>query len=137
MARVAINGLGRIGRAMLKIVVDTPGLDLVVANDIAPPDSVAYLLKYDTVYGRYEQSVESAYLRTRGDGRGVFVRCPQAKNRERAFGIPCNVGPNVALRAEALRELVLRPHRKVRMFQSALGDEQRASCSSRSLPIRS
>jgi hypothetical protein len=48
MARVAINGLGRIGRAMLKIVVDTPGLDLVAANDIAPPDSVAYLLKCDS-----------------------------------------------------------------------------------------
>jgi glyceraldehyde 3-phosphate dehydrogenase len=53
MARVAINGLGRIGRAMLKIVVDTPGLDLVAANDIASPDSVVYLLKCDTVYGRY------------------------------------------------------------------------------------
>jgi glyceraldehyde 3-phosphate dehydrogenase len=58
MARVAINGLGRIGRAMLKIVVDTPGLDLVAANDIAAPDSVVYLLKYDTVYGRYEKTVE-------------------------------------------------------------------------------
>jgi glyceraldehyde 3-phosphate dehydrogenase len=60
MARVAINGLGRIGRATLKIVLDTPGLDLVAANDIAPPESVAYLLKYDTVYGRYEHSVEVA-----------------------------------------------------------------------------
>ena len=35
MARVAINGLGRIGRATLKIVIDTPGLDLVAANEIA------------------------------------------------------------------------------------------------------
>ena len=60
MARVAINGLGRIGRAMLKIVMDTPGLDLVAANDIATPDSVVYLLKYDTVYGRYTKTVEAA-----------------------------------------------------------------------------
>ena len=58
MARVAINGLGRIGRAMLKIISDTPGLELVAANDIAAPDSVVYLLKYDTVYGRYEKTVE-------------------------------------------------------------------------------
>jgi glyceraldehyde 3-phosphate dehydrogenase len=60
MAKVAINGLGRIGRATLKIVMDTPGLDLVAANDISEPDSIAYLLKYDTVYGRYEQTVDTA-----------------------------------------------------------------------------
>lgn len=58
MTRVAINGLGRIGRAALKIVLDTPELDLVAVNDIIPPDNIAYLLKYDTVYGRYEKTVE-------------------------------------------------------------------------------
>ena len=59
MAKVAINGLGRIGRATLKIVMDTPGLDLVAANDIGASDNVVYLLKYDTVYGRYEKTVEA------------------------------------------------------------------------------
>jgi glyceraldehyde 3-phosphate dehydrogenase len=59
MARVAINGLGRIGRATLKIVMDTPGLDLVAANDLGEPDTIAYLLKYDTVYGRYEKTVDT------------------------------------------------------------------------------
>ena len=59
MAKVAINGLGRIGRATLKIVMDTPGLDLVAANDIGASDNVEYLLKYDTVYGRYEKTVEA------------------------------------------------------------------------------
>lgn len=58
MARVAINGLGRIGRATFKIVLDTPGLDLIAVNDIAPVDNLAYLLKYDTAYGRYERSVD-------------------------------------------------------------------------------
>jgi glyceraldehyde 3-phosphate dehydrogenase len=56
-ARVAINGLGRIGRATLKIIQDTPELELVAVNDIAAPDNLAYLLKYDTVYGRYEKQV--------------------------------------------------------------------------------
>jgi glyceraldehyde 3-phosphate dehydrogenase len=60
MARVAINGLGRIGRATLKIVMETPGLDLVAANDIASADQVAYLLRYDSVYGRYDKSVSVA-----------------------------------------------------------------------------
>ena len=50
MATVAINGLGRIGLATLKIVMDTPGLDLVAANDIGASDTVEYLLRYDTVY---------------------------------------------------------------------------------------
>ena len=45
MTKMAINGLGRIGRATLKIVIDTPGLDLVAANDIGAADSIAYLLK--------------------------------------------------------------------------------------------
>ncbi|HEY5571681.1 MAG TPA: type I glyceraldehyde-3-phosphate dehydrogenase [Anaerolineales bacterium] len=59
MARVAINGLGRIGRAALKIILDTPELDLMAVNDIVPVDNIKYLLKYDTVYGRYEKSVET------------------------------------------------------------------------------
>jgi len=57
MARVAINGLGSIGRATLKIVMDTPGLELVAANELASPEDVAYLLKYDSVYGRYDKPV--------------------------------------------------------------------------------
>ena len=48
MTHVAINGLGRIGRATLKIVMDTPGLNLVAANDIGTSASVEYLLRYDT-----------------------------------------------------------------------------------------
>jgi len=55
---MAINGLGRIGRAALKIILDTPQLELVAVNDIAPVDNIAYLLKYDTVYGRYQKKVD-------------------------------------------------------------------------------
>jgi glyceraldehyde 3-phosphate dehydrogenase len=59
MAKVAINGLGRIGRAALKIILDTPELELRAVNDIIPADNIAYLLKYDTVYGRYDKTVSS------------------------------------------------------------------------------
>ncbi len=58
-AKVAINGLGRIGRAALKMIVDKPELELVAINDLIPTDNLAYLLKYDTVYGRYEKDVSS------------------------------------------------------------------------------
>ncbi len=53
MAKVAINGMGRIGRAALKIILDTPELELVALNDLMALDNLMYLLKYDTVYGRY------------------------------------------------------------------------------------
>jgi glyceraldehyde 3-phosphate dehydrogenase len=62
MARVAINGLGRIGRATLKLILDAPDLELVAANDLVELDNLAYLLNYDTVYGRYDKRVEA------GDG---------------------------------------------------------------------
>src|SRR5688500_4720199 len=59
MARIAINGLGRIGRTFLKLALEHPALDVVAANDIADPNSLVYLLKYDSVYGRYTGVVEA------------------------------------------------------------------------------
>jgi glyceraldehyde 3-phosphate dehydrogenase len=58
MYRVAINGLGRIGRATFKIVLGWPELEIVALNDLVPADNLAYLLKYDSVYGRYNKRVE-------------------------------------------------------------------------------
>jgi len=55
--KVAINGLGRIGRATLKIILETPALELVALNDLLPVENLAYLLTYDSVYGRYEKEV--------------------------------------------------------------------------------
>lgn len=69
MARVAINGLGRIGRAALKIILQSPGLELAAVNDLIPAGNLAYLLKYDTVYGRYEKNVEHASGSLTIDGR--------------------------------------------------------------------
>ena len=60
MAKVAINGLGRIGRAAFKSILETPELELIAVNDLVPADNLTYLLKYDTVYGRYEREVESS-----------------------------------------------------------------------------
>ncbi|MBW1988616.1 MAG: type I glyceraldehyde-3-phosphate dehydrogenase [Deltaproteobacteria bacterium] len=60
MANVAINGMGRIGRAAFKIILDTPGLELVAVNDLVPADNIAYMLKYDSVYGRYPKKVSAS-----------------------------------------------------------------------------
>jgi len=57
MATIAINGLGRIGRAAFKILLETPELELRAVNDLNAADDLAYLLNYDTVYGRYPKKV--------------------------------------------------------------------------------
>ena len=56
--KIAINGFGRIGRAVFKLAIENPEVDIVSVNDLAPLDNLAYLLKYDTVYGVYKHSVE-------------------------------------------------------------------------------
>jgi len=73
MARVAINGLGRIGRATFKIIEESPELELVAVNDLVPPDNLAYLLQYDSVYGRYEKKVTSGENALHVDGREIRV----------------------------------------------------------------
>jgi glyceraldehyde 3-phosphate dehydrogenase len=55
--KIAINGMGRIGRAALKVILETPELELVAVNDIVSAENIAYLLKYDSVYGIYEKTV--------------------------------------------------------------------------------
>ncbi|MFO7850957.1 MAG: type I glyceraldehyde-3-phosphate dehydrogenase [Bacteroidales bacterium] len=58
MKNVAINGLGRIGRASLKIILDRSDMELVAVNDLVPVSNLAYLLKYDTAYGRYQREIK-------------------------------------------------------------------------------
>ena len=52
---IATNGLGRIGRAAFNIILERPDLDLRAVNDLNVADDLAYLLNYDTVYGRYHK----------------------------------------------------------------------------------
>lgn len=51
MARIAINGFGRIGRAFFKLAMERDDIEIVAINDLADPENLAYLLKYDSVYG--------------------------------------------------------------------------------------
>ena len=62
--RVAINGFGRIGRAVFKICVER-GVNVVAINDLQESKTLSYLLKYDSVYGRYKKEVNYGkdYLR--------------------------------------------------------------------------
>ncbi|PCI30361.1 type I glyceraldehyde-3-phosphate dehydrogenase [Candidatus Wolfebacteria bacterium] len=64
--RVAINGSGRIGRAFIRLVHDNENIEIVAINDLVPIDTIEYLLRYDTVYGRSQFDVFS-------DGEKLFV----------------------------------------------------------------
>jgi len=57
MVRVAINGFGRIGRQVFQIALKTKGIDVVAVNDLTDNKALAHLLKYDSVYGRFEKKV--------------------------------------------------------------------------------
>lgn len=59
MTRIAINGFGRIGRPTLKVALEKNDLEVVAINDLADDKTLAHLLKYDSLYGIYEKSVEA------------------------------------------------------------------------------
>jgi len=75
--KIAINGFGRIGRAVFRILADQDDLQIAAVNDIAEPRSLAYLLKYDTVMGRFEGNVQL-------DGDTLVAGCQKTRlTRER------------------------------------------------------
>jgi glyceraldehyde 3-phosphate dehydrogenase len=58
--RIAINGMGRIGRLLARRLLYLEGLELVAVNDIMEPENLAYLLRYDSVYGTLGEPVSYA-----------------------------------------------------------------------------
>ena len=64
--RVGINGFGRIGRTAFKIVSKKPSMEVVGINDLLDTQTLAHLLKYDTVYGRFDLPVDQ-------DGKNLIV----------------------------------------------------------------
>lgn len=59
MIKIAINGFGRIGRSTFRRIIDHhPNLKVVAINDLTDPKTLIHLLKYDSVYGRFEKAEE-------------------------------------------------------------------------------
>lgn len=73
--RVAVNGFGRIGRLVFRRIMEQfPDIEVVAVNDLTEPEVLAYLLKYDSVHGRYQGtvSVEDEFLVVDGKRIKVF-----------------------------------------------------------------
>ncbi len=59
MVKIAINGFGRIGRLFFRLAFQKENVDIVAVNDLGDAENLAYLLKYDTVYGRFPGNIEA------------------------------------------------------------------------------
>ena len=57
--KVGINGFGRIGRMVFRASINHPEIEIVGINDLCPADYLAYMLKYDTMHGRFQGEVSS------------------------------------------------------------------------------
>lgn len=71
--RIGINGFGRIGRCVGRILMDDPDVELVAVNDLASPEQLAYLFKYDTVHRKYDGTVEAGDGQISIDGETIKV----------------------------------------------------------------
>ena len=58
MIKVGINGFGRIGRMVFRASINHPEIDIVGINDLCPADYLAYMLKYDTMHGQFEGTID-------------------------------------------------------------------------------
>ena len=73
MIRVGINGFGRIGRSVFRILSERPGFEVVGINDLYDNDQLAYLLKYDTVMRVFDREVSADADSMTVDGRRVAM----------------------------------------------------------------
>jgi glyceraldehyde 3-phosphate dehydrogenase len=96
MTRIAVNGFGRIGRNTLRALVERGSdLDVVAINDLAPAETLAHLLAYDSALGRFGRSVEVDGTDLVVDGRRIAVLA----EREPAALPWAELGVDVALEA--------------------------------------
>lgn len=71
--KVGINGFGRIGRMVLRCSLQHPEIEIVGINDLCPADYLAYMLKYDTMHGRFRADVSSSDKGIIVNGRSIPV----------------------------------------------------------------
>lgn len=71
--RVAINGFGRIGRLTFKYLLEKPTVEVVAINDLTDPTTLAHLLKYDSVHGKFNGTVEATATSLIVNGTAISI----------------------------------------------------------------
>ncbi len=89
MAKIAINGFGRIGRNFFRKAFESSLFDIVAINDLTSTKNLAYLLQYDSVYGRYGKQVtaKEGFLNVDGKDIKVLAEKDPLKLPWRSYGI--------------------------------------------------
>ena len=77
--KVGINGFGRIGRLVFRAMENDPAVEVVAVNDLTDPKTLAHLLKYDSVHGKFDHEVEVV--------EGGFIVHAQERGRRDFIGI--------------------------------------------------
>lgn len=87
--RVGINGFGRIGRNVFRVIAKRGGIDVLAINDLADSKSLATLLKYDSVHGRFDGSIEAKEKSLIVNGKEVrlFMEKDPAKLPWKSLGV--------------------------------------------------
>ncbi len=74
MIKIGINGFGRIGRPALRRILDKhPNIEVVAINDLTDTPTLAHLLKYDSLYGRYDKEVKAEKDTLVVDGKKIKI----------------------------------------------------------------
>ncbi len=78
--KVGINGFGRIGRFVFRAAMNHPEIEIVGINDLTPVDYLAYMLKYDTMHGKFEGTVEADVANSKLIVNGKAIRVTAEKD---------------------------------------------------------
>ena len=79
--KIGINGFGRIGRLVFRAAWHHPEVEVVAINDLADGATIAHLLKYDSVHGRFEADISAKNDRLQVNGNSVAIRSIKAPDK--------------------------------------------------------
>ncbi|MCL0067852.1 type I glyceraldehyde-3-phosphate dehydrogenase [Peptococcaceae bacterium] len=82
VVKVGINGLGRIGRCVLRAALEYPEIEIIAVNDLTEPKTLAHLLKYDSVHGTFNAQVEYKEGEVGFYVNGKFIKVFKEKDPE-------------------------------------------------------
>src|SRR5256886_9659631 len=124
--KVGINGFGRIGRNLYRAAMDDKDIDIVAVNDITDPETLAHLLKYDSVLGNLKANVSHGEDNVKVDGKSIKV----FKERDPAKIDWASMGASIVVEstglftnAEDARKHLRGPVKKVTISAPAKGED--------------
>jgi len=123
--KIAINGFGRIGRAALKIALEKKGVQIVAINDLTDTRTLAYLLRFDSVYGRYSKKVsyDDKNLIINGKKIPVFTEKDPSKLPWKKLGVDVVLECTGVFEKKAELEMHLKAGAKKVVLSSPAKDE--------------